>query len=99
GLLLVGSAWGFISLMVGLDRLGKGVRTAPRDSMISLHTKPEMLGAAFGVHRALDAAGAFLGPLVAFALLALLPGAFDVLWVVSFVVGCLGVAALVLFVP
>jgi MFS family permease len=84
---------------VGLDRIGKGIRTAPRDSIISLHTPTALLGTAFGVHRALDAAGALLGPLVAFLLLAQIPGAFDVLWIVSFIVACLGVAALWLFVP
>jgi MFS family permease len=58
-----------------------------------------MLGTAFGVHRALDSAGALVGPLVAVALLAYLPGEFSALWLVSAIVGFLGVAALWLFVP
>jgi len=50
------------------------------------------------VHRALDTCGAMLGPLVAFGLLALVPGAFDVLFIVSFCVGVVGVALFALFV-
>lgn len=99
GLLLAGGAAGLITASVSVDRIGKGIRTAPRDSLISLHTPHHLLGTAFGVHRALDAAGALLGPLAAFVLLAQLPGAFDALWSVSFIVACLGVAALWLFVP
>lgn len=98
-LLVVGAAWGWISLIVGVDRLGKGVRTAPRDSIISLHTADSSLGTAFGVHRALDSAGALAGPLIAFALFAQVGEQFDVLWLTSFVIGVLGVAALWLFVP
>ena len=60
--LLVGRAWGLIGFVVFLDRTGKGIRTAPRDAMISLSTLTENLGVAFGVHRALDTAGAVLGP-------------------------------------
>ena len=49
-----------------VDRTGKGIRTAPRDAMISLSTPKEQLGTAFGVHRALDTTGAMIGPLLAF---------------------------------
>lgn len=100
-LLLVGvaGAWTWIAVIVGLDRLGKGIRTAPRDALLSLHTPAGALGTAFGVHRAMDSAGALLGPLVAVALLAQLPGDFTPLWLVSFIVAVLGVAALLLFVP
>jgi MFS family permease len=67
--------------------------------MISLNTPPHMMARAFAVHRALDAGGALLGPIVAFILLAQMPGAFDVLWVTSFLFAILGVAALWLYVP
>ena len=53
-----------------LDRAGKAVRTAPRDALIKESTPPALYGAAFGYHRALDTAGAVLGPLAAVALLA-----------------------------
>lgn len=52
------------------DRIGKGIRTAPRDAMISGAVPPEQAGRAFGLHRAMDHAGAVVGPLVATALLA-----------------------------
>lgn len=98
GLLLVGSSAPMLAALVVVDRTGKGIRTAPRDALLSLSVPSRALAAAFGVHRALDTAGAMLGPLVAFGLLALLPGAFDVLFVVSFCVGVVGVTLFALFV-
>lgn len=53
-----------------LDRIGKGLRTAPRDAMIADVTPPYMRGRAFGFHRALDHLGAVVGSVVAWALLA-----------------------------
>jgi MFS family permease len=98
-LLVVGTTYGWILLVVGLDRLGKGIRSAPRDALISLNTHADAYASAFSVHRAMDACGSLLGPMVAFSLLALLPGAFDAVWVTSFFFAILGVAALWLFVP
>ena len=97
-LLMVGTAVSAIGAVVLLDRTGKGIRTAPRDAMISLSTPKEQLGTAFGVHRAMDTTGAMLGPLVAFGLLALAPLAFDSVFLVSFCIALLGVGVLVLFV-
>jgi MFS family permease len=51
------------------DRVGKGVRTAPRDAMLAASVSEEQRGAAFGLHRSMDHAGATLGPLLAFVLL------------------------------
>jgi len=98
GLLAVGGAWTGLAATVLVDRVGKGLRTAPRDTLISLSSAPSALGLAFGVHRALDTVGAMLGPLAAFALLALIPNAFDVVFVVSFCAALVGLAVLVLFV-
>jgi MFS family permease len=95
----VGTAVSAIGAVVLLDRTGKGIRTAPRDAMISLSTPREHLGTAFGVHRAMDTTGAMLGPLAAFGLLALAPLAFDSIFLVSFCLAVVGVAVLVLFVP
>jgi predicted MFS family arabinose efflux permease len=97
-MLAVGSAWTGIAGLVLLDRTGKGIRTAPRDALISLSSSPARLATAFGVHRALDTAGAMLGPIVAFALLALVPGAFDAVFVASFCAAVVGLGILVLFV-
>ena len=57
-----------LAIRVG-DRVGKGVRGAPRDALIAASVGPEDRGWAFGFHRAADHAGAVIGPLVAFALL------------------------------
>ena len=94
----VGTTFGAISAIVMIDRSGKGLRTAPRDAMISLSSREEDLGTSFGVHRALDTVGALLGPLVAFGLLALAPLAFDTLFLVSFCFAAVGVGVLVLLV-
>lgn len=98
GFLLVGRSIGLIGALVFVDRTGKGIRTAPRDAMIALSTPKEQLGTAFGVHRALDTAGAVIGPLIAFSLLILLPHDFDPIFFVSFCFGLIGLAILVLFV-
>ena len=54
------------------DRVGKGVRTAPRDAMIADTVVPQQRGIAFGFHRAMDHAGAVIGPLIGYALVLLL---------------------------
>ncbi|MEU7012974.1 MFS transporter [Streptomyces sp. NPDC046385] len=99
GLLLAGGATGLIAASLAADRLGKGIRTAPRDALITLESPPDALGRAFGVHRAMDTTGALLGPLAAFALLWATADAYDAVFVVSFCVGLLGVLLLVVLVP
>ncbi|MGW2640952.1 MFS transporter [Streptomyces sp. NPDC001348] len=88
-----------IGLVLAADRTGKGLRTAPRDALISLSSTPETRGRAFGVHRAMDTAGALLGPLVAFLILRATVDGYDAVFTVSFCVAVLGVLVLVLFVP
>ncbi|MBT2477197.1 MFS transporter [Streptomyces sp. ISL-94] len=99
GLLLAGGATAPITAALAADRLGKGIRTAPRDAMISLSGPPETLGRSFGVHRAMDTTGALLGPLAAFAVLWATADAYDAVFAVSFCVGLLGVVLLVVYVP
>lgn len=81
------------------DRLGKGLRTAPRDALIAEASEPAALGRAFGVHRTLDTVGAVLGPLGAVALLAIVPGSYGSVFVTSFAFAVIGFAVLMLFVP
>ncbi|MEU4090089.1 MFS transporter [Streptomyces aureus] len=88
-----------IGLVLAADRTGKGLRTAPRDALISLSSSPETRGRAFGVHRAMDTAGALLGPFVAFLILRATVDGYDAVFMVSFCVAVLGVLVLVLFVP
>ncbi|MFF1501354.1 MFS transporter [Streptomyces sp. NPDC058316] len=99
GLLLAGGATAGIAAALAADRIGKGIRTAPRDALITLSSRPEALGRSFGVHRAMDTTGALLGPLAAFALLWVTADAYDAVFVVSFCIGLLGVLLLVLYVP
>jgi MFS family permease len=97
-LLLFAGGPAALSGIVVVDRIGKGIRTAPRDALISLNSTREALGSAFGVHRAMDTAGAMLGPLLAFSLLALAPDSFDTIFLVSFCIALVGLAILMLFV-
>jgi MFS family permease len=68
-LIAFASGWPFVLLMRFLDRMGKGIRTSPRDALVADITQPGQRGAAFGLHRAMDHAGSVAGPLVAAALL------------------------------
>jgi MFS family permease len=96
--LVVGTGWGWITGVLLVDRLGKGLRTSPRDALISLSSRADTLGESFGVHRALDTVGALLGPLMAFIVLAQTPDQYDVVFVVSFCFALVGLAIIALFV-
>ncbi len=69
-LLAFAPGWSAVLLLRFSDRIGKGVRTAPRDALISEAVDASQRGRAFGVHRAFDHSGAMLGPLLASVLLA-----------------------------
>ena len=58
---LLASAWGTVAAIRWGDRVGKGVRTAPRDALLADSTTPQRRGLAFGLHRAADTAGAVIG--------------------------------------
>lgn len=88
-----------LATVVAADRTGKGIRTAPRDALIAASSDPRALGAAYGVHRALDTTGALIGPLVAFAILAAIPGGFDTIFLVSFAAALIGLAIIAFLVP
>ncbi|MFF9051929.1 MFS transporter [Streptomyces erythrochromogenes] len=98
-LLLLAHSLGPISVILALERTGKGLRTAPRDALISLSTPDELQGRAFGVHRAMDTTGALLGPLAAFLILGVAVDGYDAVFGVSACVAVLGVVVLMLFVP
>ncbi|MEO6700715.1 MAG: MFS transporter [Jatrophihabitantaceae bacterium] len=97
--LLPAHGFAAITSVITLDRLGKGVRTAPRDALIASSTPAHSLGRAFGVHRAMDTAGALIGPLLAFWILLMLPSNYHGVFIVSFAFAIVGFAVLVLFVP
>lgn len=89
-------AWPMVLGARFLDRAGKGVRTAPRDALIAASADPAAQGRAFGLHRAMDSAGAVAGPLTAIGLLAVFGhGNYRPIFLIAFVPGAIG-AALVL---
>ncbi|GAA4753960.1 MFS transporter [Nocardioides endophyticus] len=97
--LLFSTGLAAISAVISADRIGKGLRTAPRDAMISAAAPADSLGYAFGVHRALDTAGAAIGPVIAFVVLWWIPDGYLTVMVISLGFAVLGVALLGLLVP
>ena len=96
-LLLVSSSVAGLSAFRVIERLGKGFRGPPRDAWLSAIAEPSTRGYSFGVHKALDKAGAVFGPLLAFALLWWLgesAGTYRTLFWVAFVPALLGVLVL-----
>jgi len=77
-----------------LDRVGKGIRGAPRDALVADITPPQFRGAAFGLRQSLDTVGAFLGPLVAVGLMLLWANDFRAVFWVAVVPGLMAVALL-----
>ncbi len=77
-----------------LDRVGKGVRGAPRDALVADIAPPEVRGAAFGLRQSLDTVGAFLGPLLAVGLMLLWANDFRAVFWVALIPGLLAVALL-----
>lgn len=75
-----------------LDRVGKGLRTAPRDALLAESVAEERRGAAFGLHRAADHAGAVAGPLIASALLLALDADLRTVFALAVIPGLLTVA-------
>lgn len=77
-----------------IDRVGKGIRGAPRDALLADLVQPEMRGAAYGLRQSLDTAGAFLGPLVAIGLMLLWANDFQAVFWVAVIPAVLSVALL-----
>ncbi|TCC27060.1 MFS transporter [Kribbella speibonae] len=94
GFLAAGSTVPAIGAVLAIDRAGKGIRTAPRDALISLSSDPATMGRSFGVHRALDTIGAFLGPLVATLVLWASLNDYNSVFVTSFALAACGVILL-----
>jgi len=97
-LLAMAGGWGMVLTGRMADRVGKGIRTAPRDAIIALSTSPDRLGSAFGFHRALDTAGAVAGPALALLLLAFWPSDYRLVFWFSILPGIIAVLLIVLFI-
>jgi MFS family permease len=85
---LAGRPWHLLATRIS-DRIGKGIRTSPRDAMIADSTAPEMRGRAFGFHQAMDHLGAALGPLLAMLFLFLWPDKLRTLFLLTVIPGIL----------
>ncbi|MEF2232225.1 MAG: MFS transporter [Pseudodesulfovibrio sp.] len=82
-LLALAFSWPLVFAARLLDRTGKGLRTAARDSMIADAVPAAMAGRAYGFHRMMDTAGAIVGVLAAMGLLALLPGSYRTIFLLA----------------
>lgn len=91
--ILAGTVLGVLGIRL-TDRIGKGLRDAPRDAIISLSTSKDETGKSFGYQRAMDTIGGILGPLVAFFILASFPEGFNIIFITAFLFGLLAVGSL-----
>jgi len=80
------------------ERVGKGIRTAPRDSLIAGSSQDNTKGRSFGFHKAMDNSGAILGPLLAFGILSLFPGDYRKVFMFAAIPGLLGLISIIYFV-
>jgi MFS family permease len=95
-LIALASTWQHVFVVRLTDRVGKGLRGAPRDAMLVAFAPPGERGRVFGFHRAMDHAGAVVGPLAAAAFLWVFPGEYRALFALTFIPGALAVAMLLL---
>lgn len=87
-----------ILLLRFLERIGKGVRAAPRDSLIRASVKGNNLGKNFGFHKAMDNSGAIIGPLAAFLLLSIFPLNYKNIFLIAGIPAVIGVITIVFYI-
>jgi len=80
------------------ERIGKGIRTAPRDSLVAGSSEENTKGKNFGFHKAMDNSGAILGPLLATGVLLLFPRDYRKVFLLAAIPGLLGLASIIFFV-
>ena len=98
---VLSTSWWHVLIMRGLERVGKGLRTAPRDSIIAASVNEKIRGRAFGLHRAMDSAGAVVGPVLAYFILKLFGetnSAYYDVFKAALIPAFIAVAVLILFV-
>jgi MFS family permease len=93
-LIAFSTSWLHVLTLRFSDRVGKGLRTSPRDAIIADSTPAEFRGKAYGFHRAMDHGGAIVGPLAATALLLIYHDDLKTIFLISFVPGLLAVLML-----
>ncbi len=94
-LFALASGIGLVTTARLLDRVGKGIRGAPRDALVADIALPEIRGAAFGLRQSLDTVGAFLGPLLAVCLMLLWANDFRLVFWIATIPGVMAVALLI----
>ena len=94
--LFIAHGWGFVLFARIIDRLGKGIRTAPRDALIADSAKDGKRGAAFGLHRTMDTMGAIIGVSLAYFLVTGFKGPLRNIFLFSLIPAFLGVVFLFL---
>jgi MFS family permease len=90
-LIAIAQSWVHVFSIRVVDRVGKGIRGAPRDAMLAAWARPSTRGAVFGFHRAMDHVGAVVGPLVASLFLWAFPGEYRTLFAWTIVPGVVAV--------
>ena len=95
-LIALTTTWPQVLVVRALDRTGKGIRGAPRDVMLARFATSSTRGRVFGFHRAMDHAGAILGPLMATAILFFAPANYRLLFGLTLIPGAIAVALLFL---
>ncbi len=96
-LYLATAGW-HVLLVRFVDRVGKGIRTSPRDALIAGSCSADDRGRAFGIQRAMDRTGAFIGPLIAFAILPLLNGNLRMVFLLAFLPALVAVLVVIFLV-
>ncbi|MDD5506658.1 MAG: MFS transporter [Candidatus Omnitrophica bacterium] len=94
--LYISSSWAYVFLGRLIDRFGKGIRTAPRDALIAESASSRKIGAAFGLHRAMDTLGAAIGVLAAYFLITRYKGDLRNIFLFSLIPAAIGVFCLFL---
>ncbi len=97
-LIALASAWQHVLAARFIDRLGKGVRTSPRDAIIAESAEPGFMGRAFGYHRSMDTLGAVVGPALAFVLLNVFNENFRAVFWLSMIPGAIAVLVIAFFI-
>jgi MFS family permease len=92
--LYISTSWTFVLVGRFIDRLGKGIRTAPRDAIIADSAKQGMRGAAYGLHRAMDTLGAIMGVVIAYFIITRFKGSLRSVFLFSLIPAFLGVLVL-----
>jgi MFS family permease len=90
-ILYIANAWGLVFLARVVDRIGKGIRTAPRDALIADSTPTKRLGMAYGLHRAMDTIGAAIGVSLAIILMKLSHSNYPEIFLIAVIPAALGI--------